>query len=354
MTSQIFKNIEWPRVTQLEDLEPLSDEEILAKLDSFGIAIQRAEFEQQCRSAFIVDDILEHIKTKFAIEEDFWDEYIDWVLVALMVLWERWCPDISSFHRLDHKLGSAWDASAARDDEKACMLFRDAWSETLSMLERTESRTLDELAKKFNGLYGLHGLLDGFTLSLRNMSSKNPSEHEENISLCERAIELLDKSEDNLPLIADLQETVAASHLQLGNEEKADSIYKQLVNERKDELWPWLGWSRSYQWAGNLQRSEEILKEASAQGFENNTALLRTLADVLEKRGRSTEAEALRQKMHSIEASEQKAKTQNYSKANAALPGRTGAAPTATVGRKEPCPCGSGKKFKRCCGANRL
>jgi uncharacterized protein YecA (UPF0149 family) len=22
------------------------------------------------------------------------------------------------------------------------------------------------------------------------------------------------------------------------------------------------------------------------------------------------------------------------------------------VGRNEPCPCGSGKKFKRCCGAN--
>jgi preprotein translocase subunit SecA len=23
---------------------------------------------------------------------------------------------------------------------------------------------------------------------------------------------------------------------------------------------------------------------------------------------------------------------------------------TATVGRNEPCPCGSGKKFKQCCG----
>lgn len=29
----------------------------------------------------------------------------------------------------------------------------------------------------------------------------------------------------------------------------------------------------------------------------------------------------------------------------------TAMAPRATVGRNEPCPCGSGKKFKRCCGA---
>lgn len=28
-----------------------------------------------------------------------------------------------------------------------------------------------------------------------------------------------------------------------------------------------------------------------------------------------------------------------------------GATPKATIGRKEPCPCGSGKKYKRCCGA---
>ncbi|MDZ7615749.1 MAG: SEC-C metal-binding domain-containing protein, partial [Patescibacteria group bacterium] len=26
-------------------------------------------------------------------------------------------------------------------------------------------------------------------------------------------------------------------------------------------------------------------------------------------------------------------------------------APTTRVGRNEPCPCGSGKKYKRCCGA---
>ena len=25
-----------------------------------------------------------------------------------------------------------------------------------------------------------------------------------------------------------------------------------------------------------------------------------------------------------------------------------------TVGRNDPCPCGSGKKFKKCCGANDL
>jgi uncharacterized protein YecA (UPF0149 family) len=25
---------------------------------------------------------------------------------------------------------------------------------------------------------------------------------------------------------------------------------------------------------------------------------------------------------------------------------------TAKIGRNDPCPCGSGKKYKKCCGAN--
>ena len=36
-----------------------------------------------------------------------------------------------------------------------------------------------------------------------------------------------------------------------------------------------------------------------------------------------------------------------------AVPGAAAAEPlrSAKVGRNDPCPCGSGKKFKRCCGA---
>ncbi|MBR1588378.1 MAG: SEC-C domain-containing protein, partial [Kiritimatiellae bacterium] len=29
-----------------------------------------------------------------------------------------------------------------------------------------------------------------------------------------------------------------------------------------------------------------------------------------------------------------------------------GGAPAPAVGRNDPCPCGSGKKYKKCCGRN--
>jgi preprotein translocase subunit SecA len=29
-------------------------------------------------------------------------------------------------------------------------------------------------------------------------------------------------------------------------------------------------------------------------------------------------------------------------------------APASEIGRNDPCPCGSGKKYKKCCGRNAL
>ncbi|HIN09493.1 MAG TPA: preprotein translocase subunit SecA [Phycisphaerales bacterium] len=42
---------------------------------------------------------------------------------------------------------------------------------------------------------------------------------------------------------------------------------------------------------------------------------------------------------------------QSIRAASAAVSGSSGKGGTMTVGRNEPCPCGSGKKFKKCCGA---
>ncbi len=40
-----------------------------------------------------------------------------------------------------------------------------------------------------------------------------------------------------------------------------------------------------------------------------------------------------------------------HTAAHAPGPGRTVKRSTAKVGRNDPCPCGSGKKYKKCCGA---
>jgi uncharacterized protein YecA (UPF0149 family) len=59
--------------------------------------------------------------------------------------------------------------------------------------------------------------------------------------------------------------------------------------------------------------------------------MLERLAEVCDEQGRKGEAAQLRKE----------------AKRSVAAPKVT----TPKIGRNEPCPCGSGKKFKKCCGA---
>jgi preprotein translocase subunit SecA len=99
--------------------------------------------------------------------------------------------------------------------------------------------------------------------------------------------------------------------------------------------WGWIGWSDGYGITRtkfkDWQRAEQILREGLAvDRVRDRRDLLERLADVCEEQGRKAEAIELRKQAK-----------------------RGVAATTVTkqkIGRNEPCPCGSGKKFKKCCG----
>lgn len=119
----------------------------------------------------------------------------------------------------------------------------------------------------------------------------------------------------------------------------------------------------------NLERAEQLLREGlSIAEVRNRIYLLERLADICEEQGRGDEAKELRSQIRAS-AAPKRAKLDKGSNgstfwqnlANEGLPDMSnaadmlrGAPSTVTardqkVGRNEPCPCGSGRKFKKCC-----
>ena len=72
-------------------------------------------------------------------------------------------------------------------------------------------------------------------------------------------------------------------------------------------------------------------KGLAVEQVRDRRDMLERLADVCEEQGRKGEATELRKE----------------AKRSVAVPRVT----KQKIGRNEPCPCGSGKKFKKCCGA---
>lgn len=146
-----------------------------------------------------------------------------------------------------------------------------------------------------------------------------------------------------------------------------------------------IGWSDNYFIFHSVEkdavRAEQLLKQGlDVTDVEDRDVLLERLQTVYEDSGREDEAEAVRQELQrsgrvddtrtvtTTEAGMQTKTTiefgeeglppeesdtlaRAHSGGSRSLTGKTSIdGDTPRVGRNSPCPCGSGKKFKKCCG----
>ena len=174
---------------------------------------------------------------------------------------------------------------------------------------------------------------------------------------------------------------LAESYYELGETDKAEALYRGWLHLDPRWGWGWIGWSDCYRFTRTERRDwnrcEQILREGlSVADVRDRADIADRLADACEEQGRDEEAAELRrQAKRSAEAVEVsrsvssvgkvlRQKTQvniggaglplsEMSNLAAALRGTPTPAPVTRrkVGRNEPCPCGSGRKFKKCCGA---
>ena len=100
----------------------------------------------------------------------------------------------------------------------------------------------------------------------------------------------------------------------------------------------------------------ELLKRGlNVPNVRDRSDLLDRLASVLEDTGRVQEAQPYRDQI-AAEVAERRSRTVSVPMAtpgNARTATRVnpfGSAPRGKVCRNEPCPCNSGRKFKKCCG----
>jgi uncharacterized protein YchJ len=173
---------------------------------------------------------------------------------------------------------------------------------------------------------------------------------------------------------------IAESCFELGETGRADSLYREWL--KADPQWGcgWMGWSDCYRFTRtefkDAPRAEALLREGMAiEGVRDFEYLAERLAKLCEEQGRTEEAGEIRREAEMREQVSQQAieilpgaravsvrKTVDFSDQGLPLSDlpqlaklfRAPSAPATggrqKVGRNDPCPCGSGKKFKKCCG----
>jgi uncharacterized protein YchJ len=352
----------------------LTDGELLAKLRSFGLEIGRAWLERKCERALSAEEIAGPLMDQSRSR----GQESDWIWICVATLWRRWFPDQPSFEELDDKMQAGYERLASRDVGAACRIWLEAWNDVVRLLDKAGIESIEDFDERFRGTQSLFNWIQDLESELWNAGLEDRQFLSARIALCEQGLRRF-RSDDDL-MTENRRRALAESYFELGEIEKAEALYREWLDADPCWGWGWIGWSDCYRFTRtervDLNRCEQILREGFAIADVRDRAdLADRLADVCEEQERDEEAKEFRRQSERRAATVEVSRTVssagnvlcqktrvNFGGAGlpvsemsnlAGMLRETPMTPVTRqkVGRNEPCPCGSGKKFKKCCGA---
>ncbi len=315
-------------------MKPLSNDQLLAKLSSLGIALDRESLGRLCEHNLGAEQVAKRLIERSTFNGRSGKSQIDQVKQCVAQLWQRWFSDMPSFEMLDEKMQAGYALLRKQHNEvDACAVWLDAWSDLLSLLDKSGLQSIEEFDQQFRGSEWVFNWLQEFEQELWNAGIHEPRFFTDRIRVCEENLRRF--SSDDALAIENRRRYLAESYFELGDTGKADTLFRDWLNADPQWGWGWIGWARCYQFARgqtkDLKKAEQLLIEGQAVAQVRDTdQFAEDLLALYEKQGRLKEAQQIPRQ---------------------ARPHPAGTHSAPKVGRNEPCPCGSGKKFKKCCGS---
>ena len=323
----------------------LTDTELLDKLRAFGINLDRPSLGRLCDQNLSAQAIAEPLLGQLFNDRRQGLER-DWIWICVATLWERWFPDKPNFEVLDDKIQAGYQARKIAGPVIACRIWLDAWSDVVRICNKNGIRSIREFDERFGGSQSLFNWIQDLEDELRSGGVFDRRLLEERVSLCEEAQRRFEPQDDLTT--GNRRRALAESYFELGQKAKTDALFRGWLEADPQWGWGWIGWSDAYRFTktefGDLNRSEQLLREGlSIAGVRNYPDIAERLADLLHSVGRAHEAKEFGQQAQTPTSARVEQPPDNRHIEVA------GKAPK--VGRNDPCPCGSGRKFKKCCGA---
>ncbi len=366
----------------------LSDEELLDKLRGFGLDLDRRSLERLCEGALSAEEVAGPLIGRCGFRDDSERMQGDWIWICLVSLWERWWPDKVCLELLDDKVQVGY--RKREHDEGACAAtWLGAWSDVLRLCDATGIRSIEEFDDRFPMTQSLYNWSQDLEDALWNAGLGDRAMLLARIAVCEEALRRF-PGEDQL-MTENRRRALAESYFEVGEAEEAEELFQSWL--AADPRWGfgWIGWAACHGFRAdrpkNYGRVEELLRRGfSTPGVRDRDAIAEWLQIVCQETGRRREARELGQQARRLRrppppmtvsrklelagqddeaAVVREAVTVSFGVEGlpldhlpdtmraVAAEAPAGSVRAAKVGRNAACPCGSGKKFKKCCGSPR-
>lgn len=241
---------------------------------------------------------------------------------------------------IDKKIKLGYEYARKYESAKACDAWLEAWEGIKTIYEEENPENMAEFDKKYTWYEPfLSNFVQDLEMELSNAGRAEDKEYlKKRILYCEEMIKFINK--DDLLTIENAKRAIADSHYALGDKDECDRLYSNWLKEDPSWGWGYIGWSDCYGFGTeevepNPKKAEEIIRPAlEKENVRDLEDVLMRAAELYEELGQNEKAQKLREEMKVLRRH-----------SNIVIK-------PAKIGRNDPCPCGTGKKYKKCCGAN--
>jgi tetratricopeptide (TPR) repeat protein len=361
----------------------LSDGQLLEKLRGFGFDLDRAGLERLCEGALSAQDVADRLLDRCDFRSD--EERIegDWTWICVISLWQRWWPEKVCLELLDDKVQSGYRELARGETAAAAASWLQAWSDVVRLSEITGIGSIDAFDKRFPMTQSLFNWSQDLEDALWNAGLDDRDLLRARIAVCEDALRRF-PDEDQL-MVENRRRALAESYFELGEKDKAEALFDQWLAADPRWGWGWIGWADLHFFMHSrpkdYPKAEELLRRGySTPGVRDHEDIAQRLARLYEATGRGAQAREVAPDgpadsgisvRRTVELVQERDRAVGRDSTTVTFGGEglpldrleeiVGALQaagrptprTAKVGRNAPCPCGSGRKFKKCCGSGK-
>jgi tetratricopeptide (TPR) repeat protein len=360
----------------------LSDEKLLQKLRSLGCDLDRAGLERLCEGAHSAQEVAGPLldRCDFRTEKELMEG--EWIWVCIVGLWWRWWPEKVCLELLDDKIQEGYDELERRESEAGAGSWLSAWADVGRLCEITGIRSIREFDGQFPMTQSVFNWSQDLEDTLWNARLSDPEFLRARIAFCEDALARF-PDEDQLT-VENRRRALAQSHFELGETDPAEAKFERWLEADPRWGWGWIGWADlhlfTHSQPKDYERAEELLRRGySTRGVNDREDIAERLEQLYAETGRPNDAQEIaRQAQHlrrrpdpmtlsrTVEQENEEAAVgrdtatvtfegdglplDRLTEIVAALQASRQATRAAKVGRNAPYPCGSGRKFKKCCG----
>ena len=287
---------------------------------------------------------------------------------------------------LDDKIQAGY-REREHSESAGAATWLDAWADVLRLCDAAGARSIEGFDDRFPMTQSLYNWSQDLEEALWNAGLDDREKLLARIAVCEEALRRF-RDEDQL-MTENRRRALAESYFEVGKTGKAEDLFQSWL--AADPRWGfgWIGWAACHvPRVGrfkNYGRAEELLRRGySTPGVRDREAIAEWLQILCKETGRLRETREFGQQArqlrrqpppmtvpHKLELAGQDDESAmvreavtvsfgaeglplgQFPDAMRAVAAKAPAGPVraAKVGRNAPCPCGSGKKFKKCCGS---